>query len=96
LSDVLPANYSTSDGVRDAIIVALAVKVWGVPNISLALPNISLALPNISLALPELSTHALHLLGGFGLGWFAASLYYGENTKIGKDTKNYSTKKERQ
>jgi hypothetical protein len=86
-------DYRTSDGVRDAVILALAIKVWGVPHLALSLPNLSFSLPHISLAglkLPSIGSTALSFLGGFGLGWFAASLYYGENAKIGADTKQYS------
>ncbi len=86
-------NYSATDGIRDAIILALVIKIWGVPSISLSLPSLSFSLPNLKLAglkLPSLGSTALHFLGGFGLGWFAASLYYGDNAKIGADTKLYS------
>lgn len=86
---MLPSGYRTSDGVRDAIIFALAIKVWGVPNLSITLPNISIALPELSLTLPELSANALRVLGGFGLGWFAASLYYGADAKVGADVIKY-------
>ena len=55
LKDILPSDYRASDAARDAIIVALAVKVWGVPHISLSLPHIALNLPSISLSLPHIS-----------------------------------------
>jgi hypothetical protein len=89
----LVGDYSTKDGIRDAIIVALALKVWGVPSISMSLPSISISLPSLSLpklSLPHLSPAATGLLVGFGLGWFVARLVYGDDAKTGADVKQYS------
>jgi hypothetical protein len=89
----LVGDYSRNDGIRDAIIVALALKVWGVPSISMSLPSISISLPSISLpklSLPHLTPAATGLLVGFGLGWFVARLVYGDDAKTGADVKQYS------
>ena len=37
LADIVPDSYGKSDAVRDAIIIALAIKVWGTPHFSLGL-----------------------------------------------------------
>jgi hypothetical protein len=65
--------------------VALAIKVWGTPNISLGAGSIlstfgnavTSAVPSSApnLSLPHISSAAIRILGAFGFGWWVRGLY---------------------
>lgn len=101
LRDLVPENYRKSDAVRDAIIIALAIKVWWTPSLSsIGLSSAASSVGNTlwsvgspslrGISLPSLSSSAVHILAWFGLGWWIRGLYDGENIRIGEDTTRYA------